>query len=295
MYKRDIGKRDTDLDLNSTQHKYLSVKFIPKRIHPSGKCNRTFSSSPIAFLHSADVPFGSSRGGNEKKKEGEEKTARLCRQLEKRRNSWSVSDIIVVVGVSGMRRRCEAGKKEDTSRRTRSSRSRSRRRRSHMHRATATTIQFGALHRRHVTISRLRASWATPCSATAYAYKERTQPPTRRVGRPRVCCSHEKGGGRTAKVVVWRVERWLEKKDDGGVARSGRRVLGGIFCIWICRICQISQTMPLPHRPFFSRLATNSTQSCLFPTPLFSPPTSYVSHAPVLVGNAHASGTFEEI
>jgi len=48
------------------------------------------------------------RGGGEKR---EEKTARQCRQLEKRRNSWSVSDIIVVVGVSGVRRR-GTGRKE---------------------------------------------------------------------------------------------------------------------------------------------------------------------------------------
>lgn len=69
---------------------------------------RTFSSSPIAFLRLilADVPFGSLHGGDEKKK-----TARQCRQLEKRRNSWSVSDIIVVVGVSGMGRR-GTGRKE---------------------------------------------------------------------------------------------------------------------------------------------------------------------------------------
>lgn len=38
------------------------------------------------------------------------------------------------------------------------------------------------------------------------------------------------------------------KEKDGGVSQSvaDRRVLGrSIFCIWICRICQISQTMSL--------------------------------------------------
>lgn len=67
------------------------------------------------------------RGGGEKRGE---KTARQCRQLEKRRNSWSVSDIIVVVGVSGVGRR-GTGRKEGGWDQTHAEESRCR---SHMHR-----------------------------------------------------------------------------------------------------------------------------------------------------------------
>lgn len=114
--------------------------------------------------------------------------------------------------------------------------------------ATATTIQFGALHRRHVTISRLRATcyMGDAMLGNCLRLRRRTQPPTR-VGswyRLHTCPKQKDGvGGLVGDARIGEV-----KEKDGGVSQSvaDRRVLGrSIFCIWICRICQISQTMSL--------------------------------------------------
>lgn len=141
---------------------------------------RTFSSSPIAFSYvSCSRTCCSDRWAVETRKKGG-KTARQCRQLEKRRNSWSVSDIIVVVGVSGMGRR-GTGRKERGWEQTHAEENRCR---SHMHRdgdGDDDTIWSFAPHRRHVTISRLRATCYTGDAmlGNCLRLRRRTQPPIR--------------------------------------------------------------------------------------------------------------------
>ncbi|TGZ46701.1 hypothetical protein DBV15_09144 [Temnothorax longispinosus] len=84
--------------------------------------------------------------------------------------------------------------------------------------------------------------------------------------------------------VVWPdARRDAEEKEDGATSYPevvDRRVLGRIFCIWICRICQRFFSDDASHRPFLLQTAT-STRDRLFP-PLPSsppPPTPYVSHS----------------
>jgi len=94
----------------------------------------------------------------------------------------------------------------------------------------------------------LRAPWATHGMGTAYAYVENAE---RASGTPA-----------SAHVPRWKGERRVcagpgvprGKDTRDSVSRSGRRVLRGIFCIWICRICQVSQATP----SFLSRAVTGA-------------------------------------
>ena len=127
----------------------------------------------------SDVPFRSLHGRDEKMKE-EKNTTRQCRQLEKRRNSWSVLDIIVV-SVNGMGK-SRVGRKEEKCDQTHAEESR----RSHMHRSGGddTIWSFAPEACDNITATCYvphgrRHAWEL------LTFTRRTQPPTR-VGRQRL-------------------------------------------------------------------------------------------------------------
>lgn len=176
-----------------------------------------------------------------REKERKKKTARQCRQLKKRRNSWSVSDIIVVVGVSGMGR--EKGKKEDATRRTR----RKAARRSHMHHDgdDDTIWSFAPEACDNITATCYVLHGRRHAWGTAYAYEENATT-TGTSGTPAgVCIRAEVKGWVDGLVGCAYTGRRLRKRMAAAYPEvADRRALGRIFCTWICRICQISQTMP---------------------------------------------------
>lgn len=100
---------------------------------------------------------------------------------------------------------------------------------------TTTTIQFGALHRRHVTISRLRATCLAGDAMLGNCLRLR-RGENAASARERVRTRAKVKGG-------WFGRRggrgWLREKGRRREEVADRRVLGRIFCIWICRICQI--------------------------------------------------------
>ncbi|KAG7205017.1 hypothetical protein KM043_005401 [Ampulex compressa] len=90
----------------------------------------------------------------------------------------------------------------------------------------ATTIQFGASHRRHVTISRLCGTCLVRLAATrrAHGREEEATPP-------------------------WMERSLVLAAVLPGSASERRGAHCGISSIWICRICQISQTILPSARP----------------------------------------------
>jgi len=133
-----------------------------------------------SFLHSmlSDVPFRSLHGRDEKMKEKKD-TTRQCRQLEKRRNSWSVSDIIVV-GVNGMGK-SRVGRKEEKCDQTHAEESRS-----HMHRSGGDDTIWSFVPE---ACDNIMATCYVPHGRRhaweLLTFTRRTQPPTR-VGRQRL-------------------------------------------------------------------------------------------------------------
>lgn len=91
-------------------------------------------------------------------------------------------------------------------------------------------------------------------------------------------------------------EEVKEKDDGGGVApkwrRVGARARQDFLYLDLSDLSDFPDDASLfpPRRSFSSRPAALKVASFLLPRP-----TPYVSHATVLVGNAHASGTFEKI
>lgn len=182
-----------------------------------------------------------------------EKTTRQCRQLEKRRNSWSMSDIIVV-GVSGMEKLKGWGGKKGGCEQTHAEKSR----RWHMHHdSDDDTIWSFAPE----ACDNITATCYVP-HGRRHAWEllmptRRTQPPTR-VGRQHLHTCQGEG-------VVWgtHIGR-LRKRKAAYLEVADRRVLGRIFCIWICRICQIFLRRCLPTFPSFLLQIATSTRDRLF-------------------------------
>lgn len=214
------------------------------------------------------MPFGSSRGRNERKRRKNLQDNAVS--SKERRNSWSVSDIIVVVGVSGMGGQKRERKKERECYQTYAEESRS-----HMHHDgdDDTIWSFAPEACDNITatcyvLHGQRHAWEllTPT--------RKTQPPTR-VGRQRL-------------HIRAKVEGWVDGLDGCAYGRlrkrmaaylevAGRRALGRIFLyLDLSDLSDFSDDASYPS--FLFQTTTSSTRGCPDPLQLLYSPRMHTGH-----------------